>query len=190
LPGTGGSGAASYDPDAFVYETVQTTKLMMVSAALLAAAADSKSDADAVRARIKAIEGINEVGELKSQKKAFNSDMGAIKTNAGDAQAAEALYDRSDAKSRKLLSAAAYNFALAMLRNTVLAGQAPDLIRNVSSSPAMMMKVGSLKTAGDLAVQQAKAVGSMSGPMQTLMSRGGVKAPTDARSSKPKPVSI
>ncbi len=190
IPGLGGSSSASYDPDAFVSETVETTKLMMISAALLAAAADAKSDADAVRARITAIEGMNEVGELKAEKAAFNKDVAAVQANAGDAAAADALYERSDARKRKLLGDAGYNFSLAILRNAILAGQAPDLVRNVSSNPSMLSKVGSIKTAGDMVIQQAKAVGSMAGPMQTLMSRGGVKPPADAKSSKPRPASI
>ncbi|WP_300578000.1 hypothetical protein [Phenylobacterium sp.] len=188
IPGAQTSGAAATNPDAFLAETIETTKYMMIAAAVLARAAESDGDRDALRAEIAAIQGISDIGELNAQKASFAANTEAAALNYQDAEATQAKYDAATTEQQQLLLTAAYNFALGMARNSQLASQSSTLLQSMMGNPMLLSRVGSIRTAGSLLAMQAKAAHSMGGPLRTLMSRGGVQPPTDASAEKPKPV--
>lgn len=190
IPGARTSGAASVDPDAFLAETIETTKFMMVAAAVLAQAADRDGNRDALRAEITAIQGITDIGELNARRASFATNTEAAALNYRDAAATQAIYDSATAEQQQLLLSAAFNFTLGMARNVQLAQQAPQLLQSMQSNPMLLMKLGSIRTAGGLLAQQAQAARSMGGPLRTLMSRGGVEAPADAQAAEPRPVEL
>lgn len=190
IPGARTSSTASVDPDAFLAETIETTKFIMVAAFILAQAEDMDKDRDAMRAEIASIQGITNIGELNSRRASFSENTEAAALNHRDAAASQAIYDRADARQKQLLLSAAYNFALGMARNVQLGQQAPQLLQSMQSNPSLLGKIGSVRTAAGLLALQAQAAGSMAGPLRTLMSRGGVQLPADAHAARPRAVEL
>jgi hypothetical protein len=190
IPGARTSGAASVDPDAFLAETMETTKFMMIAAAVLAQAANTDGGRDALRAQIATIQGASNIGEMDALRGSFTANTEAVTLNYGDAAATQAKYDAATAEQQQLLLSAAYNFALGMARNVQLAAQVPELLQSMQSNPMLIRRAGSIRTAGGLLAQQAQAARSMGGPLRTLMSRGGVEVPTDAHAAEPRAVEI
>lgn len=186
----GGNRASVGNPDAFLSETVETTKLVMTSAALLAAAASQDADRDAIKARITAIEGASSPRDLQAHKANFEADVTAVNTNAANAEALQALYDNANEQQRTLMLNAAYNFTIGMMRNAQLGEQAPDLISGLQSNPMHATKLGNLRAAAGLLGDQVQATRSMIGPMRTLLSRGGVEVPANATASDAKSVTL
>lgn len=190
VPGAGTSGAAATDPDAFLAETIETTKMMMVAAALLAAASSQDEDRDALRAEIAAIQGSSSIDELNTHTDSFRENARVLEENAEDAAALQARYDAASKEQQDRMLNAAFNFSLAMMRNAQLGQQGAQLVGSLRSNPMMLTKLGSIRAAGALIGQQVQATRSMVGPMRTLLSRGGVEMPADASTAKPRPVSI
>lgn len=188
IPGARTSSAAATNPDSFLAETIETTKYMMIAAAVLAKAAESDENRDALRAEIAAIQSISDIGELDAQRDSFASNTEAAALNYQDAAATQAKYDAATAEQQQLLLSAAYNFSLGMARNTQLASQGSTLLQSMMANPMLLSRVGSVRTATGLLALQAKAARSMGGPLRTLMSRGGVQPPTEASAAEPKPV--
>jgi hypothetical protein len=190
IPGATTSNAAAVDPDAFLAETIETTKFMMIAAAVLAQAADTDNDRDSLRAEISAIQGISDIGELNARRDAFTADTEAAASNYGDAATTQAKYDSATSEQRQLLISAAYNFSLGMARNAQLASQSPQLLQSMMANPMLLQRIGSIRSAGGLLAQQARAARSMGGPLRTLMSRGGVEIPADAHAAEPRAVAL
>ncbi|MNS13652.1 hypothetical protein D3C72_452510 [compost metagenome] len=186
----GGARPAAGNPDAFLSETIETTKLVMTSAALLAAAASQDADRDAIKARIAAIEGASSPRDLQAHKADFEADVATVNANAADAAAWQAKYDAANEQQRVLMLNAAYNFTIGMMRNVALGQQAPSLISGLQSNPMQVTKLGSLRAAAGLLGDQAQATRSMVGPMRTLLSRGGVEVPADATASSARPAEL
>lgn len=190
IPGGSGNAAAAADPDAFLAETLESTKLMMISAHVLARAAATDTERDAMRAEIAAIQSMSSLDEVNARQADFDADLEAASKNFGSAEEAQAAYDNASRQQQELLLSAAFNFSLAMLRNTRLADQAPDLIQNLGRNPTMLRKLGSLRSAAGLLGKQVQAVRSMGGPLRVILSKGGVEAPTDAATTEPRSVPI
>lgn len=186
LPGASHSTAST--PDAFLSETIQTTKLVMSSAAMLAAAASENPNKDALKAEITAIEAASTPGDLQGQKAQFDANIASINQNAADADRLQAVYDQADAKQKELMMHAAYNFTIGMLRNGQLSQEAPDVIRGVGASPLNAGKLGALRASAGLLGDQVQATRSMIGPMRSLLSKGGVEIPASPSVSDAKPV--
>ncbi|WP_374471692.1 hypothetical protein [Phenylobacterium sp.] len=188
IPGANTSSAASVDPDAFLAETVETTRYMMVAAAVLAAAAKNSQDRAALGARVNAIQSAQDVKELGAFKVSLQEDLAAISANKESAAEFEARYAKMTAEQREQVAAAAFNFALGMYRNVRLSQQAPALLDSVKTNPRLLAKAGQLKTAADLVVLQAKGTASMAGSMRQIMGAAKVAAPAEAESTKPKAI--
>ncbi|WIY70841.1 hypothetical protein KB221_07410 [Aquidulcibacter paucihalophilus] len=190
LPGGRTSAAAAVDPDAFLAETIETTKFMMIAALVLANAEKTDTERDAIRAQIATIQGASDIGELNTHRASFTENAAAIALNYGDETATQAAYDAMTREQQQLMLSAAYNFALGMARNVQLAEQAPQLISSIQSNPMLLRRVGSLRTAAGLLGQQVDATRSMAGTMRTLLSRGGVEVPADAHAAQPRAVEL
>lgn len=186
----GGARPSAGNPDAFLNETVETTKLVMTSAALLASAASQNADRDTLKAQIAAIEGASSPRDLQAQKASFDANVTTLNQNAADAAALQKIYDNASEQQRALMLNAAYNFTIGMMRNVELGQQAPSLISGLQSNPMQVTKLGSLRAAAGLLGDQAQATRSMIGPMRTLLSRGGVEVPANATASNAKPIEL
>lgn len=190
VPGGSTSNAAAADPDAFLAETLETTKFMMVAAYVLARASEADTDRDSMRAYIAGVEGMSSMDEVGARQDQLDADLVAVNANYADAAKAQAIYDAASREQQELLLSAAYNFTLAMVRNAQLAQQAPDLLQSMGRNPMMLRKAGSIRSAAGLIGKQVQAARSMGEPLRVLMSRGGVEAPTDAQASEPRTVAI
>ncbi|WP_297803846.1 hypothetical protein [uncultured Brevundimonas sp.] len=186
LPGAGRASAST--PEAFVAEATETTKLVMIAAALIASAASESPNKDALKAQIDAIETASSPGDLQAQKAQFDANIATINQNAADAEQLQAIYDRADARQKQLMLTAAYNFSIGMIRNADLAQQAPGMIRSVGTNPMQVTRLGQLRTLGGLLTDQVQATRSMAGPMRALLSKGGVEVPANPSASDAKPV--
>lgn len=188
IPGLGGNSAASVDPDAFLQEATETTKLVMIAAAVLRAASEQTTEMSSISARISAIQGAESIGELDAMQADFRNDVSAVGTTAEDMRRLEQAYAAADANRRALMSAAAYNFVLGMARNARLAQQAPELGRSMRSNPMLLMKVGSVLGAGRLLTEQVRVSGAMLTYARAILRQGGVEEPQDRATSEPMPV--
>lgn len=190
VPGASTSGTAAADPDAFLAETIETTKMMMVATALLAQARSHHGDRDALRAEIAAIQGSSSIGELNTHTDKFRENAKILEANAGGAATLQAQYDAASKEQQEMMLNAAFNFSLAMMRNVQLGQQATQLTGSLQRNPAMLTKLGSIRAAGSLVGQQVQATRSMAGTMRTLLSRGGVEMPADASTAEARVVNI
>ncbi|SJM62020.1 hypothetical protein FM111_08660 [Brevundimonas diminuta 3F5N] len=189
-PGGGQPQATAGDPDAFLSETLETTKLVWSAATLLAHAVDEDGKQEEARAQLAAIQGASSLRELQAQKASFEANVATVNANAQDAAALQAKYDNASANQRTLMLNAAYNFTIGMMRNVELGQQAPTLISGLQSNPMQATKLGSLRAAAGLLGDQVQATRSMVGPMRTLLSRGGVEVPANATASSAKPIEL
>lgn len=190
VPGGSTSNAAAADPDAFLAETLETTKFMMVAAYVLARASETDADRDSMRAYIAGVQGMSSMDEVGARQDQLEADLVAVNANYADAAKAQAIYDAASREQQEWLLSAAYNFTLAMVRNAQLAQQAPDLLQSMGRNPMMLRKAGSIRSAAGLIGKQVQAARSMGEPLRVLLSRGGVEAPTDAQASEPRTVAI
>lgn len=186
VPGLGTSSSASVDPDAFLSETVTTTKYMMIAAHILAAAADTSGQRARDANFLKAVQSSQDVKELNALRSTFDADVSAINANQETAAQYEARYAKMTTEQRSQIGAAAYNFALGMYRNVKLSQQAPELLGSLKTNPQMLTKAGQIKTAAELVGMQAKGAASMAGSMKKIMAAGKVAAPVEAESTTPK----
>lgn len=190
VPGGSGNSAAAADPDAFLAETLESTKLMMISAHVLARAAETDAQRDSMRAEIAAIQNMSSLEEVNARQAAFDADLAAASENFSSAEEAQTAYDNASRQQQELLLSAAFNFSLAMLKNARLADQAPGLIQTLGRNPMMLSKIGSVRSAAGLLGKQMQAVRSMGGPLRVILSKGGVEAPTEAETTEPRSVPI
>ena len=193
LPGLGGAGvssAAAVDPDAFLAETIETTKYMMLAAHILAVAADASGQRATDANLIKAIQSSQDVKELNALKANFEQDVAAINANQESTAQLEARYAKMTAEQRARIASAAYNFSLGMYRNVKLSKQAPEVLASMKSDPRLLVKAGRLKTAAELVAMQVKGTASMAGSMRKIMAAGKVAAPAEAESTKAKEISF
>ncbi|HAD83490.1 MAG TPA: hypothetical protein DCG71_01440 [Brevundimonas sp.] len=186
----GGARPSAGDPDAFLSETLETTKLVWSAASLLAYAVSEDGKQEEAKAQLAAIQGASSLRELQAHKSDFEANVAAVDKNAADAAAWQANYDSASEQKRALMLNAAFNFTVGMMRNAELAQQAPDLIRGLQSNPMQATKLGSLRAAAGLLGDQVQATRSMVGPMRTLLSRGGVEVPVNATASSAKPIEL
>jgi len=190
VPGGGQPQAAAGDPDAFLSETLETTKLVWSAASLLAHAVNEDGKQEEARAQLAAIQGASSLRELQAQKASFEANVATVNANAADAAALQAKYDNASASQRTLMLNAAYNFTIGMMRNVELGQQAPSLISGLQSNPMLVTKLGSLRSAAGLLGDQVQATRTMIGPMRTLLSRGGVEVPANATASNARPIEL
>lgn len=190
VPGGAQSGPSAGDPDVFLSETVETTKLVWSAASLLANAVAEDGKQDEARAQLAAIQGASSLRELQTQKANFEANVAAVNANVADAATFQAKYDNASEQQRTMMLNAAYNFTIGMMRNVQLAQQSPDLITGLQSNPMHITKLGSLRAAAGLLGDQVQSTRSMVGPMRTLLSRGGVEVPANATASSAKPIEL
>ena len=189
-PGGGQPQAMAGEPDAFLSETLQTTKLVWSAASLLAHAVNEDGKQEEARAQLAAIQGASSLRELQAQKASFEANVATVNANAADAAVLQAKYDNASASQRTLMLNAAYNFTIGMMRNVELGQQAPSLISGLQSNPMLVTKLGSLRSAAGLLGDQVQATRTMIGPMRTLLSRGGVEVPANATASNARPIEL
>ena len=171
-------------PDAFAAETAETTRIVMVSVAILAEASKTDMEMNGLKARIDQINGCQNLGELNVMRASFNSDLEALETNEQSEEALRAAYAAGDRHRKELLGAAAYNLLWAGLRNVALLSKGGDLANAVRSNPMLVLQAGSVLQTVQMLHQQAGAVPAIYSHARIIMREEGAEEPRDAESSQ------
>jgi hypothetical protein len=190
IPGAASVPGASVNPDRFLADTLETSKFMMVAAALLAQAVTDKQQMASRASYIAAVQNAHDCKELESHSAQFQQDVNAIAANQQSTAEIQVAYDQASAEQKKLISAAMYNLMLGVWRNVKLSSEGADLVSNIKSHPMMLMKAPQLMSAVKLIAMEVKATGSIASSVQKLSTAMKVEAPVQAETTKPKEVAL
>jgi hypothetical protein len=189
LPGHSTSSVA-VDPDAFLADTLSTTKYMMIAAALLAQAGRNKEDLASQASYVAAVEGAQDCQELDAQKAKFNDDLNALSANDQSTTAVQSAYANGTAQQKQIIASAAYNLLLGMYNNIRLGQEASALLSGIRTNPMLLTQARALKDAAGLVALEARGTVSILGSMHTLMTTIKVVAPVEATATKPRPITF
>jgi hypothetical protein len=181
----GGSAAASADPQEFIKSALTAEKLMNQSVALLAASLSSKEKAAEFEAQRKAATAITDAAEKQAKLTQLRKSEAAAVNEAVNGADTEANIKKMSAQQRENISAAAFNFMLALLQDKALLEQGQGLIASLSSNPMNISKLGGVQDAMSSLANQMSAISSIASKMPAVISAVGVKAPT-SKDEKPK----
>ena len=190
LPSGLGSHASGVDPDRFLADTIETTKFVMIAAAILRDAASEAPDKAALDAKLKAINDTKDVKELNAHKAQMDEDIQAINDNKALSANVHANMARADARQKAQISVAVFNFALGAYRNVQLAQEAPQVVDAVKGNPLLALKIGSIITASALVLDEAKQTAGMMNSLHIITTAGNIAEPQPATTTKPQPVDL
>lgn len=184
----GGSGAsAAVDPDAFVASALAAEKLMNNSVTLLTRSLTSKETSAGLAAQRKAANEITDPAEKKAKLMEVQKSEIALVNESLSKASIDSEIKKMDDKQRGDLGSAAFNFMLALLQDKALIDQGQGLISSMTTNPAALTKVGSIKNAVSSLSNQMSAASSIAGKMPAIFSAVNVKAPA-SKDEKPKAV--
>jgi len=189
IPG-GGMHTSGVGPDKFLADTIETTKFVMISAAILRDAASEAPNKAALAEKLKAINDANDVKELDAHRLQMDQDIQAINDNKNLSSNVQANLAHADARQREQIAAATFNFALGAFRNVQLAQEAPHVVDAVKSNPMLTLKIGKVITASRLIMDEAQQTAGMMGSLHIIMTAGNIEEPKPAETTKPHPVDL
>jgi hypothetical protein len=96
---------------------------------------------------------------------------------------------KMDAKQKEKLAGAATNFVLAALKDRELLSQSSTVLSSLSSNPANLSKLGTIKDAASSLKNQLEVAGSLATKVPKVFSAVGVKNPPTKASDAPVVVS-
>ncbi|WP_373988710.1 hypothetical protein [Duganella sp. BuS-21] len=96
---------------------------------------------------------------------------------------------KMDAKQKEKLAGAATNFVLAALKDRELLSQSSTVLSSLSSNPANLSKLGTIKDAASSLKNQLELAGSLATKVPKVFSAVGVKNPPTKASDAPVAVS-
>ncbi len=188
LMGTMGGGNAAVtadDPDVFVQSAKAAEKLMDKSTTLLVHYLANKESIATIEAEKKTANEVIDPAEKQAKftevKKSEQAALNEALSN--DKFKVEIL--KMDSRQKKELGAAAFNFALAMLREKALMEQSKTLISSMSSNPANQRKLDSVKEATSSVSNQVSSASTIADKMPDLFSAVGMRGPV-SKDEKPK----
>lgn len=190
LPGTGKSApSSSVDVDGFLKNAVNAELLMRGSLDQLASSLASKEELAGIMALKKqAGEKTDSKEKAAIEQDIIKSQTALLNTKDFDKIANEDA-KKMDAKQKKKLAGAAYNFMLAALQDKELISQSQGVISGLSGNPANLSKLGTVKdTAGSLKTQLELA-SSLVTKVPKVFTAVGVKNPPSKASDAPVVVS-
>lgn len=184
----GGTGtSAATDPDAFVASALAAEKLMNNSVTLLSRSLASKEASAGLTAQRKAANEITDPAEKKAKLTEVQKSELALVNESLSKASIDSEVKKMDDKQRSDLGSAAFNFMLALLQDKALIDQGQGLISGMTTNPAALTKIGSIKNAVSSLSSQMSAASSIAGKMPAIFSAVGVKAPA-SKDEKPKAV--
>jgi hypothetical protein len=186
----GAAPSASVDPDRFLHDTIETTKYVMIAAAILHDAASAAPDEVALANRLKAINDVNDVKELDTHRVEMDQDIAAINSNQDLSARIKANMRHASAQQRARLAGAAFNFALGVYRNAQLAAEAPKVVDSIKYNPMQAMKAPKLLMAAHLVMDEAQQTAGMVGSLHAIMTAGNIATPTPSETTAPQPVDL
>ena len=179
----GDSGVSGDEAEQFLTGAFQSTKNVMIAAALISDAVRVQKDATSSKIKRDALLGAQTSGELESQLSNFQSDVQVLNTIASDAAPLDAAYKAGNAEQKKMLGIALVNLAIGIARNVELAGKAPGAVSAVGRNPKLLSRAGQFKAAAKLIGLQTKSLTGFAASLPKLMAAAKVKAPAKAEAS-------
>jgi urease accessory protein UreF len=191
VPGLGGkpAGAPAADIDGFLANAMLSTKNVMIASALLSAAVQKRTDNADLKKQLADISGKKSLKELNTYSAPMTNDIAAIANQKNAEAALSERYQSATAEQKQMIANALVNLAIGIARNVVLAGQAPNMLSNLTGNPANLGKLGEVKAAAELIAVQAKGLATIAPALPKLMSSVKIKAETATATTPYKPVS-
>lgn len=178
------------EADAFLTASLRSTKNVMIATALLAEAVQNRGPLTARKAQIEALNSISNFKELSAHKSTLSADIAALNARQDLSADINARYQAGTAEEKKLLGVAVVNFAIGIARNVDLVGKAPQVLDAVKRNPQLLTRVGQFKLAAELVGLQGKGLAGVATSVPKLIAATKVRAPKDAKTSEPQPVSF
>lgn len=187
LPGK--TATSAVDVDGFLKNAALAEALMRTSLDQMATSLATKEE-------------IAQIDALKKQaaEKTDAKEKGAIEQEIAKSQAAmlnardfdkvaNEDVKKMDAKQKEKLAGAATNFVLAALKDRELLSQSGTVLSSLSSNPANLSKLGTIKDAASSLKNQLEVAGSLATKVPKVFSAVGVKNPPTKASDAPVVVS-
>jgi hypothetical protein len=187
LLGASKTSSSAGDPDTFIKSALAAEKLMDNSVNLLSRSLASKTESAAIEAQIKAANLVTDPAEKEVKLSEIKKSQAAVINANSSKEKLMADIAKMDGAQKENLGAAAFNFALALLMDKDLMGQASGLISSISSNPMNILKLASIKDVASSLANQVSAASQISSKMPDIFSAVGVKAPL-SKDEKPKKV--
>ena len=188
LTGGGKSNSASAgDPDAFLKSAQAAEALMKGSLDHLSNSLLAKEKSADFAAQRKAANDITNSKEKDAKNLAIAKSEAAALAEATNSADLKDKINKMDSNQKGEVAASAFNFALALLQDKELSGQASGLISSLSSNPMNIGKLGSIKDVASSLSNQMSSGAQLATKMPTIFSAVGVSAPT-SKDDKPKDV--
>lgn len=189
LPSSGKPAAGAIDPDTFLQTAKDAEGLLGQSLTSMSKALLSKERVADLKAQQKAADAITDPKEKEAKNLDIMKSQAAQVNEATSDASFKGNVDKMDAEKRAQLGDSAYNYMLGVLKENVLQGQSKGLISGMSSNPATLGKLGSVKDAASSIGNQLSITSTLASNMPTVFSTVGVKAPASA-DEKPKVVKL
>lgn len=185
LPGLGKSSSAAVDVDGFLANVKVAEALMTKSKDQLfdsLASKEKKAEIEALKKQ--AAEATDPKEKEAKAQEIQKSEIAALNALDMDKVASEDI-KKMDDKQKQRLAGAAFNFVLAVLKDKELIGQSQGIISGLSSNPANLMKLGSIKDAAGSLKNQIESASSLVGKIPKVFSAVGIKNPPTKASDAP-----
>jgi len=157
------------------------------SVTLLSNSLISKEALAGLAAKRKAANEITDPAEKEAKLTEVKKSRDALLNESLSKASIDSEIKKMDDKQRGDLGSAAFNFMLALLQDKALIDQSKGLISSMSTNPAALTKIGSIKDAVSSLSKQLSDASSVAGKMPSIFSAVGVKAPA-SKDEKPKVV--
>lgn len=189
LPSSGKPAAGAIDPDTFLQTAKDAEGLLGQSLSSMSKALLSKEKVAALKAQQQAADATTDPKEKEAKNlEVIKSESAQVNEATSDA-GFKGNVDKMDSEKKAALGDSAYNFMLGVLKQGVLQGQSRGLISGMSSNPANLGKLGSVKDAALSIGNQLSITTALASKMPAVFSTVGVKAPASA-DEKPKVVKV
>jgi hypothetical protein len=189
LPSAGKSSVGPIDPDTFLQTAKEAEWLLGQSLSSMSMALLSKEQVAVLKAQQQTADAITDPKEKEAKNlEIMKSTAAQVNEAAADAGFSNSV-GRMDSDKRAQLGNSAYNFMLGVLKQVVLEGQSKGLISGITSNPANIAKLGSVKDAASSIGKQLSITATLASKMPAVFSTVGVKSPLSA-DEKPKVVTL
>ncbi len=183
--GGGNADATADDPNSFVQSAKSVEKLMDKSTTLLVHYLANKESVDTIEAEKKAANEVTDLAERQAKLAEVKKSEQTVLNETLSNDEFKAKIQKMDGKQKKELGAAAFNFALALLREKALVEQSKTLISSMSSNPATQPNLGSVKEATSGVSNQVSSASTIADKMPDIFSAVGMRGPV-SKDEKPK----
>jgi hypothetical protein len=184
------SGVSSSDANGFLSGAMQSTKNVMISAALIAQALEDRTGLATRKQQIDAITNAQDFGELDMHKSTLQLDLALISDRDDLSGDLEASYNSANDDQKKVIAVAVANLALGIYRNVGLAEKAPNMVKGIGRNPQLLTRLGEFKTAASLLGMQGKGLGTIGSVLPSVMTSLKIQPLPQSETTEPFPIEL